>query len=226
MESPDLKTKKRKRKHAKADNTSKVTKTFDVTAQDHTEAKSESKKRKRNAKEEPTNNNIEPTTASDDLEDAIPIADDYADVKNSDEDVEDVFEGIEDQDDADASDEDADGENVAISELPSAGTRLPQVDDYPKTFAELELSEKTMKAIEEMGFTNLTDIQQRAIRPGLAHADVLGAAKTGSGKTLAFLIPAIEMLNSLRFKPRNGTGVIIVSPTRELALQIFGVARS
>ena len=42
---------------------------------------------------------------------------------------------------------------------------------------------------------------------------------------MAFLIPAVEMLTSLRFKPRNGTGVIIVSPTRELALQIFGVAR-
>lgn len=54
---------------------------------------------------------------------------------------------------------------------------------------------------------------------------MLGAAKTGSGKTLAFLIPAIEILSSLRFKPRNGTGVIVVSPTRELALQIFGVAR-
>jgi ATP-dependent RNA helicase DDX18/HAS1 len=59
----------------------------------------------------------------------------------------------------------------------------------------------------------------------LAGKDVLGAAKTGSGKTLAFLIPAIEILSALRFKPRNGTGVIVVSPTRELALQIFGVAR-
>ena len=58
----------------------------------------------------------------------------------------------------------------------------------------------------------------------VAGRDVLGAAKTGSGKTLAFLLPAIEMLHSLRFKPRNGTGVIIVSPTRELALQIFQVA--
>lgn len=54
---------------------------------------------------------------------------------------------------------------------------------------------------------------------------MLGAAKTGSGKTLAFLIPVVEMLNSVRFKPRNGTGAIVVSPTRELALQIFGVAR-
>lgn len=54
---------------------------------------------------------------------------------------------------------------------------------------------------------------------------MLGGAKTGSGKTLAFLIPAVETLNALRFKPRNGCGVIVISPTRELALQIFGVAK-
>ncbi|KAI5307986.1 ATP-dependent RNA helicase [Ascosphaera atra] len=71
----------------------------------------------------------------------------------------------------------------------------------------------------------MTEIQRRAIPPLLAGRDVLGAAKTGSGKTLGFLIPAIEMLSALRFKPRNGTGVVVVSPTRELALQIFGVAR-
>jgi len=82
-----------------------------------------------------------------------------------------------------------------------------------------------MKAIEDMKFSTMTEIQQRGIPPLLAGRDVLGAAKTGSGKTLAFLIPAVEMLFALRFKPRNGTGVIVVSPTRELALQIFGVAR-
>ncbi|KAK4971194.1 ATP-dependent RNA helicase [Elasticomyces elasticus] len=82
-----------------------------------------------------------------------------------------------------------------------------------------------MKAIEEMKFEDMTEIQQRGIPPLLAGKDVLGAAKTGSGKTLAFLIPAVEMLSALRFKPRNGTGVIVVSPTRELALQIFGIAR-
>jgi ATP-dependent RNA helicase DDX18/HAS1 len=94
-----------------------------------------------------------------------------------------------------------------------------------QAFSELNLSEKTMKAIGEMGFTKMTEIQRRGIPPLLAGKDVLGAAKTGSGKTLAFIIPAIEMLSSLRFKPRNGTGVIVVTPTRELALQIFGVAR-
>lgn len=102
---------------------------------------------------------------------------------------------------------------------------LPGAETAPQKFSELKLSEKTMKAIEEMKFETMTEIQQRGIPPLLAGRDVLGAAKTGSGKTLSFLIPAVEMLSSLRFKPRNGTGVIVVSPTRELALQIFGVAR-
>lgn len=112
------------------------------------------------------------------------------------------------------------------SDLPSAlGVRLPNTEEVPQKFTELNLSERTMKAIKDMPFDTMTEIQQRGIPPLLAGRDVLGAAKTGSGKTLAFLIPAVEMLHSLRFKPRNGTGVIVVSPTRELALQIFGVAR-
>jgi len=114
------------------------------------------------------------------------------------------------------------------SDLPSAlGVSLPNTNtaNEPQKFSELSLSEKTMKAINEMPFHTMTEIQRRGIPPLLAGRDVLGAAKTGSGKTLAFLIPAVEMLYSLRFKPRNGTGVIVVSPTRELALQIFGVAR-
>lgn len=75
-----------------------------------------------------------------------------------------------------------------------------------------------------MGFTQMTEVQAKTIPPLLEGRDVLGAAKTGSGKTVAFMIPAIELLLRKNFKPRNGTGVIIVSPTRELAIQIYGVA--
>lgn len=102
---------------------------------------------------------------------------------------------------------------------------LPTSAADPSLFSELDLSPPTTRALEGMGFSKMTEIQARGIPPLLAGRDVLGAAKTGSGKTLAFLIPAIEMLYSLKFKPRNGTGVVVVSPTRELALQIFGVAR-
>ncbi|KAI9851242.1 MAG: ATP-dependent RNA helicase [Thelocarpon superellum] len=123
------------------------------------------------------------------------------------------------------------GEKNGVEVEPDGGASLtstltlPKTGQDPQNFSDLHLSEKTMRAIQDMKFEQMTEIQQRGIPPLLAGRDVLGAAKTGSGKTLAFLIPAVEMLSALRFKPRNGTGVIVVSPTRELALQIFGVAR-
>ncbi|CEG65578.1 Putative ATP-dependent RNA helicase HAS1 [Rhizopus microsporus] len=90
-------------------------------------------------------------------------------------------------------------------------------------FESLDCNENIKKAIKDMGFTQMTQVQACTIPPLLEGKDVLGAAKTGSGKTLAFLIPAIELLVRKKFKSRNGTGVIVVSPTRELAIQIYGV---
>lgn len=112
-----------------------------------------------------------------------------------------------------------------------------------QSFTALNLSGPTQAALDRMGFTTMTEVQERTIPPLLAGRDVLGAARTGSGKTLAFLIPSIELLSSLKFKPANGTfsrsaaisyqsytrfsgtGVVILTPTRELALQIYGVAK-
>ena len=110
-------------------------------------------------------------------------------------------------------------------DLPSGTTPTLPTTTEPTNFKDLDLNPKTMEAIQGMGFETMTEIQRRGIPPLMTGRDVLGAAKTGSGKTLAFLIPAVEMLSAVRFKPRNGTGVIIISPTRELAFQIFGVAR-
>ena len=92
-------------------------------------------------------------------------------------------------------------------------------------FSTLDLSEPTSRALSEMGLTTMTPVQAKSIPVLLAGKDVLGAARTGSGKTLAFLIPSVELLHRLKFKPMNGTGIIIITPTRELALQIFGVVR-
>ncbi len=92
------------------------------------------------------------------------------------------------------------------------------------TFDDLNISQYTKDALKELGFTKMTEIQAKSIPPLLEGKDLLGKAKTGSGKTLAFLIPAIEHLVKERFTPRKGTGVLILSPTRELALQIYGVA--
>ncbi|KAL6161335.1 ATP-dependent RNA helicase [Exserohilum turcicum] len=165
------------------------------------------------------------------------VEDASAEVASDEEEVEDASESKKDaaqataSKDAEGEDEVDDDDDSKLADLPSgsnaldlpSGTTMPTPN--PVRFDELNLSERTMSAIKEMGFEKMTEIQQKAIPPLLSGRDVLGAAKTGSGKTLAFLIPAVEMLSQLRFKPRNGTGVIVVSPTRELALQIFGVAR-
>jgi ATP-dependent RNA helicase DDX18/HAS1 len=113
-----------------------------------------------------------------------------------------------------------------VEEQPATeGTPQETVELECTTFAGLELNHLTQTAIDEMGFTSMTEIQRKSIPSALSGKDILGAAKTGSGKTLAFLIPAVELLYRLQFKPRNGTGCLIISPTRELALQIFGVAK-
>ena len=169
--------------------------------------------------------------------------------ENEEEDSEPLSDDVRQDQGADQNGE-ADQQRIKGLEAPdngndvpsSANLSLPTTGADPKSFSDLNLSSKTMQAIEDMKFTEMTEIQRRGIPPLLAGRDVLGAAKTGSGKTLAFLVPAVEMLSALRFKPRNGmhtldshvsqytdstigTGVIVVSPTRELALQIFGVAR-
>jgi ATP-dependent RNA helicase DDX18/HAS1 len=92
---------------------------------------------------------------------------------------------------------------------PSASTSTQHVKTSDTSqerplFSSLDLSEPTVKGLADMGFTTMTQIQAKAIPPLLAGKDVLGAARTGSGKTLAFLIPAVELLHRLKFKPRNG----------------------
>ncbi|RDL39054.1 putative ATP-dependent RNA helicase HAS1 [Venustampulla echinocandica] len=160
-----------------------------------------------------------------------PVEEDFEEEISRDFDNRLVANEAEDEEGQEAEEDGAnDGDGQAIDgnvDLGGAGNlTLPNAGTQAQKFSELNLSAKTMKAIvEDMEFETMTEIQQRGIPPLLAGRDVLGAAKTGSGKTLAFLIPAVEMLSALRFKPRNGTGVIVVSPTRELALQIFGVAR-
>lgn len=134
-------------------------------------------------------------------------------VEESDEEEE---EREEDADDATPEKEAPKGERIQV-----------QVDGIlsDKTFDSLTLSKQTMAGISELGYTRMTEVQARTIPPLLAGRDVLGAARTGSGKTLAFLIPSVELLYHAKFMPRNGTGVMVLSPTRELALQIYNVAQ-
>lgn len=87
------------------------------------------------------------------------------------------------------------------------------------TFCELGLSDKTLKAVSEVGYDEPTPIQKQAIPAILKRNDVIGIAQTGTGKTAAFTLPMIDILANGRAKalmPRT----LILSPTRELATQI------
>ncbi|CAJ0595710.1 unnamed protein product [Cylicocyclus nassatus] len=113
---------------------------------------------------------------------------------------------------------------------PAESHPTPVIEDVSsylsaKTFEGLrgKVNDRILDAVKKMGFTSMTEVQAKSIEPLLEGRDILASAKTGSGKTLAFLIPAIELLLKLDWKQYNGTGVIIVSPTRELSMQTYGV---
>lgn len=95
-----------------------------------------------------------------------------------------------------------------------------------RTFAELDLDQSLIKAIEEMGFERPTKVQSEAIPQALDGKDILASAPTGTGKTAAFVLPALQYL--IDFPRRRGgpARVLILTPTRELALQITEQAQA
>ncbi|KAG1347345.1 DEAD-box ATP-dependent RNA helicase 32 [Cocos nucifera] len=89
-----------------------------------------------------------------------------------------------------------------------------------KLFRQLPISQKTKDGLAPK-YTEMSEIQRASLPHSLCGRDILGAAKTGSGKTLAFIIPVIEKLYRARWGPEDGVGSIIISPTKELAGQLF-----
>lgn len=90
-------------------------------------------------------------------------------------------------------------------------------------FANLPISKATLQGLKEANFVTMTDIQKKTICVSLKGDDVMGTAKTGSGKTLAFLVPVIEALTRAQITEFDGLAALVISPTRELAVQIFEV---
>ncbi|XP_023921473.2 DEAD-box ATP-dependent RNA helicase 32 [Quercus suber] len=93
-------------------------------------------------------------------------------------------------------------------------------------FDQLPLSKKTVDGLRDAGYVEMTDVQRATLPHALCGRDILGAAKTGSGKTLAFVIPVLEKLYRGTWGPEDGVGSIIISPTRELAGQLFDVLKT
>ncbi|KAI1624506.1 P-loop containing nucleoside triphosphate hydrolase protein [Exophiala viscosa] len=115
--------------------------------------------------------------------------------------------------------EDLDSLNKRVAELD------PKSSTPPENFIDLPLSAATQDGLSASHFKTLTTIQSRTIPLAIQGLDILGAAKTGSGKTLAFLVPVLENLYRKRWTEYDGLGALILSPTRELAIQIFEVLR-
>ena len=209
MENPELRSKKRKRKHKGQPDqpavvdaaTENGTNGVDGKESEVTSAVKRAHKRTKN-QEDAAQVRVGATDAEGDEDTFEGLApDELQSVANTDEDQsQDPGSGGQP-----VGDTNEDQAKLPASDIPSTRSlALPTTGPEPTKFSELGLSEKTMRAIQDMKFETMTEIQRRGIPPLLAGKDVLGAAKTGSGKTLAFLVPCVEMLSSLRFKPRNG----------------------
>ncbi|ETV74590.1 hypothetical protein H257_10733 [Aphanomyces astaci] len=107
-------------------------------------------------------------------------------------------------------------------ETPERGTQMDDIESFDM----MPLSISTKNGLKRGKFAKPTKIQIGTIPHALAGRDILAAAKTGSGKTLAFLIPMLEKLFRQRWDVEDGVGALVISPTRELAMQIFEVLRS
>lgn len=83
-------------------------------------------------------------------------------------------------------------------------------------FSELNLSENILRALEDIGYTETTEIQEKSIPSIQEGIDIIGLSQTGTGKTAAFGIPAIEKVE----KSNKKTQILVLAPTRELACQI------
>lgn len=125
----------------------------------------------------------------------------------------------------------------ALGAPPSSGVPRPPPPPLPQSsrqissttaahltstlFEQLPISPLTKRALHEvLGYQTCTEVQARAVPPALQGKDLVCKAKTGTGKTLGFLIPAFEALLARPVGRGNKIGILIVSPTRELATQI------
>lgn len=89
------------------------------------------------------------------------------------------------------------------------------------TFKELGLSAELLKAIEQKGYTTPTPIQLKAIPVVLDRKDIMASAQTGTGKTAGFVLPILQILNEEKPQGKRRVRSLILTPTRELAAQIY-----
>ncbi|KAJ2708834.1 nucleolar DEAD-box protein required for synthesis of 60S ribosomal subunit, partial [Coemansia spiralis] len=168
-----------------------------------------------------------------DIEEPVPQADAEGasniddDDEESESESESESDGESESEEDGGSDEGSDDESE-VDEIEEARKRAyfapesGKPEDIPDSFTTMNLSRQIMKGLTKLGFTQPTPIQARTIPVGLLGKDVCGGAQTGSGKTAAFLVPILERL-LYRPKDAAATRVLILCPTRELAIQCHNV---
>ncbi|WP_186266987.1 DEAD/DEAH box helicase [Burkholderia gladioli] len=135
---------------------------------------------------------------------------------------------------------------LGLTDAAAAPIEAAQPDDGEPSFASLGLSPEIVSALQAAGYVKPTPVQQRAIPAGIAGRDLLVSSPTGSGKTAAFMLPAIERFAQLqktqaqqpraprepqsadrrqrRPQPVARPGLLVLTPTRELAMQVTTAA--
>ncbi|HEV3436536.1 MAG TPA: DEAD/DEAH box helicase [Gemmata sp.] len=131
----------------------------------------------------------------------------------------------EDDDESDTDlDEELDAEAAPDAESCAEAVADPDHENAPPpetdpamTFADLKLNRAVLDALSQAGYTHPTPIQEAVIPPALRGKDVIGQAQTGTGKTAAFVLPFLNRWRPHRLKGPIG---LVMTPTRELALQV------
>lgn len=100
---------------------------------------------------------------------------------------------------------------------------LRQISTTMSTFEQFNLPKSLQKAIDELGLTTPTPIQEKSFSPIMSGRDVMGIAQTGTGKTLAYLLP---LLKQWKFIATDSPRIVIIVPTRELVVQTVDVVES
>ncbi|CAH1984200.1 unnamed protein product [Acanthoscelides obtectus] len=117
--------------------------------------------------------------------------------------------------------------NVRVKTNPRGKSVVEQVFSDSQKFGDLEIHKYIMSNLAKIGFTTLTNVQEKSIPVVLKGDNVLIRSQTGSGKTLAYAVPILDALQSItpRLQRSDGVQAIIIVPTRELAMQtheLFG----
>src|SRR5690606_3375695 len=114
---------------------------------------------------------------------------------------------------------------------PSATSPDLRIPPPPKakvhmSFVSLGLSPALLSALDRAGFTQPTPVQEAAIPRAMAGEDLMVSSQTGSGKTAAFMLPVLNRISQQPANKGSGVQVLVLTPTRELALQVAEATRS